>query len=256
MKNEIQRLEQPEMPVTRPLPTPAEILQTAIQGGITKENVEVVKELAAMCREQRAEDARALFAKAFFRLRKEMPVIYADKEVTTKSGAVAFQYCTPAEIKDVLEPLMQKHGFCTMTGQTLSNGEVTATVTLIHEGGHSETRSFTVRVSPGNQLMSPSQCDAAATTAAERHALIKMFGLRTRQKVEDDPRNVGEPITAEQAEELQHRMKMLNAPEQPFLKWAGVPNAPQHPALDDYKKIPSTAYDRCDQFLSGKEAGR
>lgn len=243
------------IPVIKPMPTPIEILQSAIEGGITEKSVAVVESLTRLCREQRAEDAKIAFNRAWFQLRKGMPILYADKEVKTKSGDVAFQYVSPQEIKDCIEPLMSSHGFCTMVGQTLTNGEVTVTVTLMHEAGHSELRSYTTRVSPGNSLMSPTQCDAAATTNAERQALIKIFGIRTRVRAEDDPRNIGEAITREQAESLQHRVKMLNAPEQSFLKWAGVPNAAKTPTLADYEKIPSTAFVRCDEFLCKKEAG-
>ncbi|MFA6240397.1 MAG: ERF family protein [Candidatus Hydrogenedentales bacterium] len=227
------------------VPSPAYILQAVVDKGITSENVAVVKELAAMCREARAEEAKTAFYKAFAALRRAMPVIYADKEVHTKSGALAFTYCSPTEIKAIVEPLMQKFGFCTMSGQVLETGIVTISTTLMHEQGHSETRAFSVRVNPGNQLTTPSQCDSAASTTAERQLLIKLFGLQTRVREEDDPRNLGGPITAEQAMELESRLKLVNGNLEAFLKLAGAAH---------FEAIPASKYALLDELLAKKEA--
>lgn len=202
--------------------SPLAILEAAVKGGITAESVAVVKELAAMCRDQRQEDAKAAFARAFFALKNDMPHIYADKQVKTQSGAVAFTYCTPQEIQNTIDPIMRKHGFCTMTGQEkdTATGFVTATITLFHDQGHSETRSFTVRPGSGNKLMTETQCDAGATTAAERNLLIKMLGLRTRLNAEGDARNIGETIAPEKAQELEDRCLKANVDIYRFLKFA------------------------------------
>lgn len=242
---------EPQLPAARQ-PTSLDILNAAIRGGVSSENVAVVKEIVAMRREEQAEQAKVAFVKAFFQLRKNLPVIFADKEVRTKSGALAFEYCSPQEIKDTLEPLMAQHGFSTMTGQEMGDGRVTVTITLMHEAGHCESRSFTVRISPGNQLMTPTQCDAAASTTAERHALIKLFGLRTRINPNDDPRLRPGPITAEQADELLRRVKETNSNEQAFLKLAGVGTITA-PSLDDYKKIQASQYEMLDEMLCKKE---
>lgn len=222
-----------EQPLTLQPPSmsPLAILEAAVRGGITKDSVAVVKELAAMCREQRAEDAKAEFARAFFEMKKQMPTIYADKEVKTKNGTVAFEYCSPQEIQDAIDPILKKNGFCTMTGQTKdANGCVTATVTLFHQGGHSETRSFTVRAGSGNSLMNETQCDAGATTSAERHLLVKMLGLRTRVATSDDARVLGSPITSEQVSELKDLVKGYTLQMDKFLKWMAVGSIEEIPA--------------------------
>ena len=233
--------------------TSLDILEAAVRGGINNDNVSVVERIVAMRREEEAEQAKKEFVKAFFALRKSLPVIYADKEVKTRDGSVAFEYCSPTEIKDVIEPHVTSHGFCTMTGQEMGEGRVTVTVTLMHEKGHSESRSFTVRVSPGNNLMSPTQCDAAASTSAERHALIKLFGLRTRINPNHDPRNEGTRITPQQAEELQHRVKMTNSNELAFMKLAAVGSISGPVTLDHYKSIMSGKYEMLNELLAKKE---
>lgn len=229
-------------------PSPITVLEAAVRGGINSENVAVVKEILAMCREQRADDAKAAFGRAFFAMKKEMPAIYADKEVRTKSGALAFEYCSPREIQDAIDPVMKRHGFCTMTGQEKDEkGYITASVTLYHDGGHSETRSFTVRAGSGNALMSEAQCDAAATTSAERHALIKMLGLRTRVRGDDeDARNVGSAITAEQAADLRALVEETNSDKAAFLKFAGA---------ETFETIADSRYDDVLKMLQRKLRG-
>lgn len=237
-----------QLPV-RQAPSPASILQAVVEKGITAENAAVVEKLVEMCRQVRSEEAKTAFAAAFFKLRGEMPRIFADKEVKTDGGKVAFVYCSPDEIKNILEPLLFKHGFCTMAGQTQDDkGVITVTVTLVHEAGHSESRSFSVRVSPGNRLMSPTQCDAAASTSAERHALIKMFQLRTRKTEDDDASLVGDrnaKVTTAQAGELEKRAQLTNSNIALFLKFAGA---------DKFSNILANRYEACNQMLKTKES--
>lgn len=231
------------------------MLREVVGRNITPESVAVAKDLMAMIREQDQDKAKAEFNRAFFNLRAEMPVVYADKEVKTKSGAVAFSYCSPDEIKDTLEPLMKRHGFATMADQRNSDdGKVTIIVTLMHVGGHSVERSYTVRVSGGNSLTTPTQLDAGAGTAAERHCLIKMFGLRTRIKPEDDPRNEGESITEQQAQDLSDRVQATGSDEYAFIKYAGVTVAKgESITAEHYRKIPSNRLSELDTILKRKE---
>jgi ERF superfamily len=231
--------------VARPQPTAIDILQAAIEKGITAENVAVVREIKQMVREEREDAARVAFNRAFFALRKEMPVVYADREVKTDSGALAFQYCSPQEIKDVLEPLMMRHGFTTMTSQQMDgDSKVTVTVTLMHESGHSCEGTFTIRVGQENRLVKGPQVVAGATTAAERHCLIKLFGLRTRINPEGDARNLGTHITPDQAADLERRVHDTGSDVGLFLKFAGART---------FAEIMSSRYAELDQNLRRKE---
>ena len=111
--------------ITQAQPSPISILETAIRGGVTAENVSVVKELMQRVREQRAEEAKADFARALFQLRKTMPEIYVDKEATNRDGQVAYRYCSEEEISKKLEPHLMAHGFTTLSGQKQGDGRVT-----------------------------------------------------------------------------------------------------------------------------------
>lgn len=241
------REEQP-LAVSQPPVTSLAILEAAVRGGINKDNVEVVERLVALRRDELREEAKAAFAKAFFQLRKTMPEIYADKQARDRSGAVVYTYCSEEEISRMLEPHLFKHGFTMLFGQRQDDGKTVAIVTLIHEGGHQENREYSVRSGATNQMKDATSADAGSTTTAWRHLMIKMFGLKSRLRAEDDARLVGGSVTAEQAEELERRVKMVNADVPKFLKFAG--NAPS------FDKIPAIMYPLLDTFLAGKEKGK
>ncbi len=189
-------------PDAPPAPSALAILQTAIAGGISKENVEVVKELLQMARDQRADEAKAAFAKAFFQLRKNMPPLYADKEARTKSGEVAYTYCSETEISKMLDPHLMSYGFAMLFGQSENNGRITVNVTLMHEQGHSETREYTVRAGTPNAIKDAAMCDTGGATTAWRHLMTKWFGLKSRIQ-DQDARNEGEKIARDKVQHLE-----------------------------------------------------
>lgn len=202
--------------------SPINILEKAISGGVTTENVAVVKELIAMCREQRAEDAKAAFAKAFFQLKKNMPEIYADKEAKDRSGNVTFTYCSETELSKQLHPHLLAYGFTDLFGQEQADGRVIVKYTLIHEAGHSETREFSVRAGAPNAMKDAAMCDTGAATTAWRHLIMKIYGLKSRISEHQDARIEGEPITREQAQTLREMVKDTGSDEGKFLAFAGA----------------------------------
>ena len=226
-------------------PSPLTILEAAVRGGVTQENVAVVKELLAMAREQRADEAKAAFAKAFFQLRKNMPEIYADKQGKDLAGNPTFSYCSEEEISRMIEPHLMAHGFAMLFGQSESDGRITVNITLMHEQGHSETREFTVRSGTPNRMKDAAMCDSGGATTAWRHLVMKMFGLKSRISRED-ARTIGEPITFEQAETLREMVKEVGANEAKFLAFAGAARI---------EEIGTADYGRCFAALQKKRGG-
>jgi hypothetical protein len=94
--------------------------------------------------------------------------------------------------------------------------------------------------------MNATKCDEAATTSALRHLMIKMIGLKTRCRMDDDPRVEGDadPITPAQAEDLRRRVRETASNEPAFLKFAGAPT---------YEMITKGNYGRLDENLRRKE---
>jgi hypothetical protein len=243
--------------VARHQPTTAEILEAAVRGGITGENVAVVKEIILMQREDKAIKNKEMFVQAFFRLKQEIRTMdfYADKSAKMEGGGVAYTYCSEREIQSRLEPVMFKHGFDWLFGQRVEGEKTVVIITLMHEGGHSEDREYAVRSGGTNRMKDATAADTGATTSAWRHLVIKMFGLKSRISELNDARNLGATISKEVAEKTQDRVKLINFNEVSFLKMAGVITT--SPCLADYQKINSVKYEVVDEMLCRKErAGR
>jgi len=226
-------------------PSSMMILEKAISGGITSENVAVVKELLAMRRDEMAFENKSSFNRAFFRLKTEISKMefYADKEALTKSGGVAYSYCSETELATKLEPVLFKYGFAMMFGQRQEGDRVIVEVTLVHEDGHEEKREYSVRTGSTNAMKDATAADTGSTTSAWRHLVIKLFGLKSRIREEDNARNVGEPINFEQAETLRDLVKETNSDEAAFLKFAQAAS---------YEQIGSLDYDRLFNALQKK----
>lgn len=250
MSGELELSREPELPVQQTAPVSSlSILDAAVRGGINKDNVEVVERLVALRREEMKEQSKGAFAKAFFQLRKSMPEIYADKAAKLDNGTVAYTYCSEEEISRMLEPHLFRHGFTMLFGQRQEEGRTVAIVTLIHEDGHEETREFSVRVGNTNKLKEAPAADAGSTTTAWRHLMIKMFGLKSRlRQEENDARLQGGPVTETQAFELERRVKETNSDVASFLKFAG--------GVKKFSEIPASRYDELDALLARKERAR
>ena len=239
--------------VARTQPTALDILNSAISGGITSENVAVVKELIAMQREEMALQNKAKFNRAFFELKQEIASMdfYADKAATRKGGGVAYTYCSERELQNKLEPVLARHGFAMLFGQKDEGQKIIAQITLIHRDGHQEDREYSVRPGRTNDMKDETAVDTGATTSAWRHLVMKMFGLKSRIVEADDAKNLGSTISRQLAEELQQRAKLTNSNEIAILKMAGIVSTA--PCLAEYQQINSLKYEVIDQMLRMKE---
>lgn len=228
--------------------TPINILEAAVRGGVTKENVDVVKELVQMCRDQRAEEAKAAFAQAYFQMRKNMPPIHADKEAKDRAGNVVYVYCSEEEIAKMLEPHLLAYGFAMMFGQSENNGRITVTVTLIHEQGHQENREYTVRAGTPNAMKDGAMCDAGGATTAWRQLMIKWFGLKSRIQENQDARNEGEKISPEKVQYLVEQVRELGGTaEANLLEVAGVAS---------FKDVGEQVYPVLIRLIEGRKAAK
>lgn len=245
----------PAQPLTVTDPRPAQsltsldILERAVAGGVTSENVSVVKEIIAMRREEIAHEAKAKFNRAFFELRQEIGRMdfYADKAAKDDSGRVAYRYCSEKELSAGLEPVLFKHGFAMLFGQRDEDQKTVAVITLIHKDGHEEQREFSVRSGATNRMKDATAADTGATTSAWRHLVIKMFGLKSRICESDDARNLGDlatKVSPEVATELERRVHEINGNVQSFLQFAGA---------QSFADIPKANYEILNRFLQSKE---
>lgn len=240
-----------QVAIRGPQLTSLDILDAAVKGGITSENVAVVKEIIAMRREEVALEAKSRFNRAFFELRQEIGTMsfYADKAAKTDGGQTAYTYCSEKELASKLDPVLSKHGFTMLFGQRDEDGKSVAVITLIHKEGHEETREYSVRSGTTNRMKDATAADTGATTSAWRHLVIKMFGLKSRISEEDDARNLGDTaskIKPDEAAELQSRLANVKKPEKQFLDWVGYPS---------FEEIPASCLKMCRNTLARYERG-
>ena len=232
--------------VAAPSPSVINILEAAVKGGLTADNVVVAKELIQLIREEKAEGAKTAFAKALFQLRKNMPEIYIDKEATNNAGKVAYRYCSEEEISKKMEPHLMAYGFTTLFSQKESDGRVTAELTLIHEEGHETHHEFTVRAGATNAMKDATAADSGASTTAWRQLMMKLFGLKSHLSNRPDAQIVGERITEDQALWLRDAIKQTHSDEVAFLAWMGAKT---------YEEIGASDYERGYKSLNKKLAG-
>ncbi len=229
----------------RPMSSSLQILEAAVSGGITSENVAVVKEIIAMRREEMAHQNKQDFNRAFFQLKREIAAMdfYCDREALTRGGDIAYTYCSEAEIASKLEPVLFKHGFAMLFGQKQENERVVAEVTLIHESGHEEKREYAVRTGSTNAMKDATAVDTGSTTSAWRHLVIKLFGLKSRIREQADVRNEGEPIDFVKVQYLKEQVAATGSDERSFLEFAGART---------YEEIGTNRYDALVRALAKK----
>ena len=228
-------------------PTPIELIAQMIKGPLTADSAATIKELVHLKEHmedrKEAREALAAFNRAFTKLQRAIPTVKADAAVQ-KDGRVLYRYCSFEEIMAQVQPHLTEHGFAVRFSQALHEGKVTVTCHLMHEGGHSVENNYSVRSGRGAPGMNETKEDAAASTIGQREALCDALNIVRRNR-DDDARQLGGYVTAEQADELERRCKMVNANVPAFLKFAG--NA------KSFAEIPATLYAMLDENLRKKE---
>ena len=210
--NELVPIKQQPMPVAVSGDTlsVAQVFEAVRTGDMTQEKIAVLKDLLAMSAERQ-------FAAAFAALQADLPVIVAQTVIPNRGKYERFE-----DVMNVVQPLLNKHGFSVAFSMDFKEGRVLETCCLTHVGGHSRSNSFAVRV--GGRADSETQADCKAATTAKRNALCNALNIVIRQDCltdEDDPRMEGGKITQEQAEELRSMIAATKSNEAALLKLGG-----------------------------------
>lgn len=231
--------------VEQPAPTPMEVLRAALQGGVTETNIAVVERMSALVERFEEKRAEREFAAAFVALQAEMPKIKAAQPVPNNDGTIRYHFAPFESIMDEVRPYLMKHGFTvSFSSRYESNPErVIVKCTLQHVGGHKRENEFSARVGSGPPKSSAAQGDGAASTYAKRFALTDALNIVV-EKLDTDARAEGDYITQEQADELEHRLKMINGDVKKFLALA---------ESESFTKIHALKYNLLDNFLRMKE---
>lgn len=227
----------------QPLPSPAEMLHAVISKGVTSENVAAVEQIVKLYEHMEERNAQKDFTKAFVALQAEIPPIVAKTVIPNRGKYERFE-----DVMTVIAPLLQKHGFTVSFSMDFKENRILETCILKHIGGHSQSNSFAVRT--GGRADSDTQADCKAATTAKRNALLNALNIVIRQDVlntEDDAAIEGDPnakVTADQAFELERRVKETNSDVAAFLKVAQAKT---------FADIPERNYEELDTLLTRKE---
>ena len=201
-----------EIPHDAPTLSLQTITEKIMSGDLTKEKLDMVKELVAM-------DAERQFAAAFVALQNEMPKVQATNPVPDKHGNIKYHFAAFEDIMRQVQPYLQKHGFSVSFSMRFEQTRVIQTCTLQHKGGHKKSNEFAARVGGGPPGSNESQADGAASTYAKRFALTDALNIVV-EKMDNDARAEGGFISPEKADELERRLKMVNGDVKKFLAFA------------------------------------
>lgn len=231
------------LPVARPAPSVAEMLQAVIEKGVTQENVAAVGEIVKLYERMQEKDAEKAFAQAFVALQADMRAVKAVRPVPNNDGTIRYKFAPFEEIMREVGPRLKAHGFTVTFSTEFAESRLIKICTLQHVGGHSKSNKFAVRIGSGPPKATETQADGAASTYAKRFALCDALNIQIDH--DTDARAEGDNVTAEQAFELERRVGETNSNREAFLKFAGAKT---------YAEIKASKYKILDEFLAKKEA--
>ena len=225
-------------------PSPIEMMQAMIKGGVTASNVAAFEKLAELQWKFEARDAEKAFANAFVQLQRDLPTITAKSIIPNRGKYEKFE-----DVMAQIQPMLTKHGFTVAFSMDFKENRIIETCHLTF-GGVTRSNSFAVRAGKAD---SDTQADCKAATTAKRNALLNALNIVIRQDIlnsDDDAAIEGDPnakITPEQADELEHRAQLTNSNIPKFLLLAGAAK---------FSEIPARNYDMLSRLLSDKERGK
>ena len=223
-------------------PSVGQMLAAVIEKGVTSENVAAIEKLVGLYERMEDRNAEKAFAASFVELQHEMRGVRATKPVPGNDGMVRYKFAPFEDIMAEVGPRLKAHGFTVTFSTDFAEGRLIKSCTLQHVGGHSKTNKFAVRIGSGPPKATETQADGAASTYAKRFALCDALNILIEK--DSDARAEGGPVTADQAFELERRVKETNSDVAAFLRVAGAAK---------FAEIASTKYPMLDSLLAKKE---
>lgn len=177
MSEALQRMDNPP---PAPIQDPRDLLVLAVEKGA---DVGTIERLMTVRTQLKAEAAKEAYFAALAAFQARCPVIQKRNRVVIPGGA-NYSYAPLEEIVRKVQPLLDEFGFSHQEDSEITEGWVTAVVTITHRAGHSETKRFKVPTET-KAGMSPQQKYGAAMTFATRYAFCAALGIRTGEQDTD-----------------------------------------------------------------------
>lgn len=170
----------PETPVERVETQQVTQIDTFIGQAIDKGmSVEAIEKFLAMREKLKAEHAREQFVKAMSAFQADCPVIEKTKVVLNKDGRTErYRYAPLDVIVAQVKKILAKHHLSYTIQTKVEDDLLTATATVTHIDGHSDSSSFSIPVSKSDFMTMP-QSFASAQTFAKRYAFCNALGILT-----------------------------------------------------------------------------
>lgn len=212
--------------VTIPEPTALMLMQIAIEklsGDTGIQTVQVMEKLLDLQERVEKRNAEKEFAVAFAKFQSLCPSIpkTASTKDTRSSGTTfGFTYAPLEGIAGVVDPILAELGFSySWDWVEAKENHIGQVCVLTHMAGHSRSATTIVPIDTG-QSCNKTQKVGSASTYAKRYSLIQVLGLTTCE--EDTDGAVIEPITEEQAANIESLLTEVKGNRAGFLKYMGV----------------------------------
>lgn len=213
-------------------PTPATMLQAAIERGIQHQELEG---LLALHERWEANEARKAFVVAMNAFKANPPRIVKDKAVAF--SGTAYRHATLATVCDAIVQGLSEHGL-SHRWEVEQNGIIKVTCVITHERGHSERVSMSAPADDSGKKNVIQQI-ASTVTYLERYTLMAATGLAAKDMDTDGiTQKEVEYISDEQLAQLEEYLP--EGVREPFMTWlSNKGRGPQSLA-----EIPAEHFDR------------
>ena len=217
-------------PLSADAPDLTRMMELAVTQG--EAGVAALERLVALQERAQAIAAEREYADAHATFQAEAPIVARHKGIPDKYGRMKFHYAPLETIISEVGPLLTRLGFSYSFDTHAEQGGVTVTCTLAHRGGHTRTSSAYMPT-PDIPRTSAAQKAGGAMTFAKRAAFLNATGILTadedRGGEETRPEMV-EPVTAEQAANLQALCEETGSDIARMCEWASCESLEAFPA--------------------------
>lgn len=207
--------------------TPAELIQSAVQGGADLDKLE--KLLSIQERWEKNEAVKA-YHQAMSNFKANPPKIDKDRKVGfdgRQGGKVSYSHASLGNVTDKINEALSQHGL-SVSWRTHQNGKIVVTCRITHAKGHSEETSLSADADSSGSKNSI-QAIGSTITYLERYTLLALTGLATFDQ-DDDAQSAVEKIGDEELHLLRDQFIELNVKADKFLEYLGIER------LEDLKK--------------------
>ena len=216
-------------------------------------DIEKVREFLAMAREWEKEEARKAYLDALARAQATMPIVKKNKHVEFpgKSGKVDYWHADYGNLVKTIAPHLSREGLSFDHDIIQEGDDITVRCILSHHAGHD--KSVEMSAPPDDTGgKNPIQQIKSTVKYLQRATLEAVSGAATEDD-DDDGRGYGarpvEPITDEQAREIEDALVELGADRAVFLRYLTEQTGDR---IEDVAGIPAPALVTARQAISLK----